>query len=874
MILKQPIYVFARGIMYLQITNDLVESFLDSYPDIKNNKIFQNGSINRKKRDDGNYHLTIIEPHEMKALTKNNISVDSIEEYVDLCMIGIGSVQTNASSCIYIVCISEHLNKFRDSLGLKYKDLHVTLGFTESDIHSVDKSLKTLIYYDPKIIIDHINEMMHLKTLLNYHNISIQWFLETNDQRFYETQNNISLILMNSLEFGHPIHRLATYFLVNKESMYLPVLFYESKYSSKQSHSGKLSHLEIHEKFSEKIRKHQLIVQDSDAQIVEKTLNVLNFPLTNNIKWLYELCCERSRTYYWYNYSLKNKSFHWYESPRNFSFVTENLSGSSVPDNENFIDFFHQIGIDQIVTLMETPLSDPVTDKIKSHKIKYSFFPVDDRTPPSLDQMRSIIKLIQNGNKTVIHCRGGVGRTATILIAYLITLGKTRAESTLMLQKRRTILSSGQEDFLKEWVSTCATWINPNLSDNSSENSTTINKKFAPKMKLPSLIMLVGLPASGKTTFSKTIEDQIIGIQRINQDEIRTKGKCEDLFSKHTKSTQTVILDRCNLSVSERKYWLDMSNNSSNEKNVWCIYFASNPEECKWRIKNRKNHPTVTDGIQGIRLIENISHTLQVPGMNEGFSHIHIIESFKDANILLLKIGCKIDHLVEINHDHIVKFPRTKHLYNLGAVTRDDLMVPPDDIEIFLKSQLYLEEKIDGANLGIQIKDFNLVAQNRSHYVNSSYHSQFKPLDKWLIDHSQDLWEILQDDTKILYGEWVYAKHSIHYTKLPDYFIAYDLWDMVEKRFYSRKRLETILANTSIKCVPLICSNTFDSMNQILKFVTGESQFYDGPIEGVYIRICDSMWLSHRAKIVRNDFLSGNEHWTKNIMIVNKILSF
>ncbi len=875
--LKDPIYVFTHGAMYINIPTNNVNKFIDSHTGLQNNKTLQNGYLNRKKRDGDDYHLTIIEPQEMKTLTKNgeHIQSEKIKDLIDLFMIGIGFAAHGTSSCIYIVCVSEQLSQFRFDLGLNHKDLHITLGFIDADIYSVDKSLKTIISHDPIIIINHINGMMDkIKTHTNYYPV-IKWFLQKDEegQLCEELKESTSLKLIDSLNFDHSLHQSAINYLVEKEKNYLSALYYESKYLSK---TNKLSHYDIHNIFSDKIRECNPIIRDVDADIIKKTLNVLNYPLSNNIKWLYELGYEKSRTYFWYEYSITSKLLKWFESPRNFSFVTENLSGSSIPDKEEDIDFFNCVGISQIITLMETPLNDIIQKKIKSHKIKYSFFPIDDRTPPSFDQMREITKLIaqckdkhniNNRGKIVIHCKGGVGRTATILIAYLVTLGKTRTESTMLLQKRRTILSNKQEEFLKEWTS--QTFVMDSHQVNIHKDISSVKQKS--KIKLPQLIILVGLPASGKTTFAQTIDDQIANVQRINQDEIRTKGKCDELFSKYTKNiNQTVILDRCNLTINERRYWLDLNN--TNEKNVWCIHFASNPEECKWRIKNRKDHPTVTDSLQGQRLIENISNTLQVPTIEEGFSQIDVIESFKDANFLLLKIGCSINHLVEINHDHIIKFPRTKHLHNLGSVQRDDLMAPSSKIEIFLKSFLYIEEKIDGANLGISIKDFKLTAQNRSHYVNSSYHSQFKPLDKWLIDHSQDLWEILQDETKILYGEWVYAKHSIHYTDLPDYFIAFDLWDMVEKRFYSRQRLENILANTSIKYIPLVCSGSFASMNEILKFVTTKSQFYNGPIEGVYIRICDNMWLTDRAKIVRNDFLSGNEHWTKNIMTINKVV--
>jgi len=158
-------------------------------------------------------------------------------------------------------------------------------------------------------------------------------------------------------------------------------------------------------------------------------------------------------------------------------------------------------------------------------------------------------------------------------------------------------------------------------------------KKIKPSIKLPSLIMLVGLPASGKTTFSSTIDDQIVNIVRINQDEIRAKGKCEELFSQATKNGKTVILDRCNLALNERKYWLDMN---LGKNKVWCIYFNATVEECKWRIKNRLNHPTVK-AFAGEKIIDCQKSKLINPVLTEGFDELYTVGSFKEANQFLLK---------------------------------------------------------------------------------------------------------------------------------------------------------------------------------------------------------------------------------------------
>lgn len=175
--------------------------------------------------------------------------------------------------------------------------------------------------------------------------------------------------------------------------------------------------------------------------------------------------------------------------------------------------------------------------------------------------------------------------------------------------------------------------------------------------------------------------------------------------------------------------------------------------------------------------------------------------------------------------------------------------------------------------------DGNIVVQNRSHYVQPTDHAQFKPLSGWLERHSAALQGLLNRDPQyperyILYGEWVVAQHSIPYTHLPDRFLAFDLYDRVEKSFVSRKVLSGALCGTGIRQVPLVCEATSLSREQLLAFMDRRSEFYDGRIEGVYVRMesADGTKAVDRGKVVRGDFLAGNKHWSKENLRLNGIL--
>lgn len=166
--------------------------------------------------------------------------------------------------------------------------------------------------------------------------------------------------------------------------------------------------------------------------------------------------------------------------------------------------------------------------------------------------------------------------------------------------------------------------------------------------------------------------------------------------------------------------------------------------------------------------------------------------------------------------------------------------------------------------------------QNRSHWISSAEHAQFRRLDTWIADHASGLRRLLERDSQfperyILYGEWMIARHSIHYTSLPAPFLAFDLFDRLDGTFLSRSALSSALRGTSIYQVPLIQETDSITKGEVLRLLERISAFSSERVEGVYIRTEDAsrrLTLS-RGKVVRRDFMAGNEHWSKGPLVLN-----
>lgn len=145
----------------------------------------------------------------------------------------------------------------------------------------------------------------------------------------------------------------------------------------------------------------------------------------------------------------------------------------------------------------------------------------------------------------------------------------------------------------------------------------------------------------------------------------------------------------------------------------------------------------------------------------------------------------------------------------------------------------------------------------------------------------------------ILFGEWCYAKHSIGYSALPGYFVAFDIFIKSEKkygesilrrvrceyshsRFVSRTELERIVEPTGIPLIRKLHGDLrANSIKDLTNLLETTSEYYDGKIEGkrlvailefecihshspgIYIRIDEGNWNKDRVKIVRPDFIQG-----------------
>jgi ATP-dependent RNA circularization protein (DNA/RNA ligase family) len=212
--------------------------------------------------------------------------------------------------------------------------------------------------------------------------------------------------------------------------------------------------------------------------------------------------------------------------------------------------------------------------------------------------------------------------------------------------------------------------------------------------------------------------------------------------------------------------------------------------------------------------------------------------------------------------DGFFKFPSTPHIALLGDIdVRGDKVMSDLDRDKFLQHELVVEEKIDGANVGISFDaDGNVCAQNRGSYLYRPGSGQWKPLGKWLDFKADVLFEHLYDRF-ILFGEWCYAQHSVSYDSLPDWFLGFDVYDKRTSRFVSYGRRDILCQRMGVCQVPMIARGHFTLAD--LEITLASSKFSCHAAEGIYLRYDQGDWLVQRGKLVRPTFMQTIEqHWS------------
>jgi hypothetical protein len=217
---------------------------------------------------------------------------------------------------------------------------------------------------------------------------------------------------------------------------------------------------------------------------------------------------------------------------------------------------------------------------------------------------------------------------------------------------------------------------------------------------------------------------------------------------------------------------------------------------------------------------------------------------------------------------------------------------------------LVIEEKMDGANAAISVAaDGRLLLQSRGHVLTGGPRERhFSAFKAWAQTHVSALCAAL-GRRYVLYGEWLYAKHTIYYDRLPHYFLAFDVLDKDGGVFLSTERYIALLADLPIVPVRVLYAGPAEGAGPLSRLVgpsrfighghlerlrhTCETMRIDASLalretdpsvemEGLYLKVEEHGVVQERYKFVRAGFLTtvlnAESHWLDRPIVPNGLL--
>jgi hypothetical protein len=250
--------------------------------------------------------------------------------------------------------------------------------------------------------------------------------------------------------------------------------------------------------------------------------------------------------------------------------------------------------------------------------------------------------------------------------------------------------------------------------------------------------------------------------------------------------------------------------------------------------------------------------------------------------------------------EKIYKYPRTHHIEGSRLQPGDeDLDSIP--FSVIKGKYVVVEEKVDGANAAISFDIHGEIRlQSRGHYLTGGAREKhFNLFKQWANTHAAVFWEVL-GSRYLLFGEWLYAKHTLFYDALPHYFLEYDVFDFEKQIFLSTVSRQNLLLGLPLVSVPVLFSGEICSYKELMGFL-GKSH-YQTPeyldkfckicqekgldikralkqtdqsflMEGLYIKVESEDVTTNRYKYVRSSFLTtiqqSDGHWLNRPIVPN-----
>lgn len=137
--------------------------------------------------------------------------------------------------------------------------------------------------------------------------------------------------------------------------------------------------------------------------------------------------------------------------------ITKSLAVGYAPRSEEHLHSAYQSGIRAIVNLCSECYDLHEAERGSDFEVYY--LPIPDEGAPELNELEEIIDWIngqiESGNPVLVHCRYGIGRTGTIVLAYLMSAGNDFKKARKLMRATPSWPSSRtQKELIDRYIAT------------------------------------------------------------------------------------------------------------------------------------------------------------------------------------------------------------------------------------------------------------------------------------------------------------------------------------------------------------------------------------------------------------------------------------
>ncbi|KAI0044531.1 hypothetical protein FA95DRAFT_253892 [Auriscalpium vulgare] len=135
------------------------------------------------------------------------------------------------------------------------------------------------------------------------------------------------------------------------------------------------------------------------------------------------------------------------------------------------------------------------------------------------------------------------------------------------------------------------------------------------------VLILVGLVASGKSSFASALERHYPQFRRCCQDELGDRRAVEGAARAALREGLSVCVDRTNIDATQRAHWINIAHEFPGVP-AWILLFDTPYNVCAERLQLRHDHPTIRDAAAGLRILARFASEVAPPAPSEGHERL------------------------------------------------------------------------------------------------------------------------------------------------------------------------------------------------------------------------------------------------------------